>query len=174
MPDLITAGLAWFFAWLFAVAAVHKLRSPLYYQALLGSWFPALPGIRLVVFGVAGAELAIVVALLVPGSRTAGLLVSALLLLVYAVAMGLQLASGRRDVKCGCAGPASSITVSAPLLLRNLICAFLALLALLPGRELSVGFAGLGLSLSVAGFLVAGYLNSEQLIANAQRLAGEK
>jgi hypothetical protein len=173
LPDLITVGLAWFFVWLFGVAAVHKLRSPGFYQSLLGSWFPGTPGIKLAGYGAAAAELLVVVALLMPQTRPVGLLASAVLLLAYAVVMGLQLSRGRRGVKCGCAGPASSITISAPLLLRNLVCASLALVALLPAREISAGAAGLGLSLSVAGFLVAGYLNSEQLIANAQRLSGE-
>jgi hypothetical protein len=173
VPELIITGVAWFFAWLFAVAGLHKLRSPGYYRALLGRWFPGAPGVRAGIYLVASAEFCVAAALIVPAWRDAALLAAAMLLLLYALAMGLQLASGRSNIKCGCAGPGSGLTISPPLVMRNLFCAAAALLALLPAQSVQPGVAGAVLSLCITAFLVAGYLTSEQLILNAQQLAGK-
>ncbi len=171
MPELVVNGLAWFIAWLFAVAALHKFRAPAYYQGLLNGWFPGVAVGSWVPYIVAASELGIAIAVLLPSTRGAGLLAAAMVLLLYAVVMGLQLAGGRGTASCGCAGPASSLVISAPVVLRNLLCAALALLALLPLQAGDHGLAGAALSASVAAFLIAGYLTSEQLIVNAQHLA---
>ncbi len=173
MPELIVSGLAWFFAWLFAVAAVHKLRDNSYYRRLLASWFPALPQAFPLAYLAAASELVVVIMLLLPATRSAGLLASAMLLLVYALAMGAQLASGRRDLKCGCAGPASNATISPALLIRNLFCAAFALVAVVPVQAVAATAAGVVLSLALAAFMIAGYLTSEQLITNAQLIGGD-
>lgn len=174
MPDLVGNGVAWFFAWLFATAALHKFRDPVYYRELLANWLPGLPGAQLAGWLAGALEVAIAILLLAPAARPAGLLTGAMLLLLYAVLMASQLARGRRDVKCGCAGPASAVTISPVLLLRNMLCAGLALVALLPPAVVGAGVTGVGLSLSVATFLALAYLASEQIIANAQLMAGEK
>lgn len=173
MPELIVTGLAWFFAWLFAVAAMHKLRDNGYYRGLLASWFPGLPPGLPLAYLAACSELLVVIMLLLPATRSAGLLASAMLLLVYALAMGVQLAEGRRDLKCGCAGPASNATISPALLIRNVLCAALALLAVVSVQDAAVTAAGVVLSLALAAFLIAGYLTSEQLITNAQLMGGD-
>jgi hypothetical protein len=74
---------------------------------------------------------------------------------------------------CGCAGPDSALAVSPALVVRNLVCAALALLALLPSAIISAGMLDFGLSLSCAIFLSLLYLCSDQIIANAQYMAGE-
>ncbi len=172
MPDLVVSGLAWFIAWLFVMAALHKFRAPGYYQGLLNGWFPGIAVGSWVPHIVAAGEFGIAVMVLLPGARGAGLLAAAMVLLLYAVVMGVQLAGGRASGSCGCAGPASSLVISLPVVLRNLVCAVLALAALLPLQAGDYGLAGVALSASVAAFLIAGYLTSEQLIVNAQNLAG--
>ena len=173
MPDLIGSAIAWFLAWLFAVAALHKLRAPVYYRSLVTRWLPGVPGVRQTVFAVAALELILALSLLVPALRSAALLAAAMLLLLYAALMGSQLAQGRRDVQCGCAGPASAAVISPALLLRNLLCGALALTALVPSVDVDAGVAGVGLALGVALFMVFAYLASEQMIANAQAMAGD-
>jgi hypothetical protein len=173
LPELISTGVAWFLAWLFGWAALHKFRAPAYYMRLIQAHVPQLPGGSLLVWVVAALELAIALALVVPLWRTAGLQAGAALLVAYAALMSVQLARGVTDMQCGCAGPASSVSISVALVVRNLVCAALALLALAPLAGVPVGPPGTMLSAFVAGFAVLVYLCSEQLISNAQQMAGD-
>ena len=174
MPDLITIGLAWFLAWLFAAAGLHKFRAPDFYRQLLGAYLSAIPSSRISVWLLASLELGLALLLLSPQLRSVGLAGSALLLLAYAGLMGQQLARGTTDLKCGCAGAASSTTVSPALVVRNLVCASLALAALAPSVLSSAGATGIALSFFIAVFIAVIYLSSEQLINNAQQIAGER
>jgi Methylamine utilisation protein MauE len=180
MPDLISSGVALFFAWLFALAGVHKLRSPAYYVDLLASYFPSLPASPAwLVAPVAALELAIAALLIFPQTLGLGLLGCAAVLCIYAIAMALQIWRGKSDMACGCAGPASNLSVSPALVIRNLLCATLALCSfalLIQAQTASVeaGLVGYGLSAFVAGFMIVLYLCSDQLIANAQQMAGEQ
>ena len=174
VPDLIATGVAWFLAWLFGTAAFHKVRNIEFYQRLMGTYLNDSPVDSVFVRLVAALELGLSLAMLLPQSRWAGLAAAALALIAYACLMGLQLARGRADMKCGCAGPASDTTISPALVLRNVACAALALLAMSPTISVDSGLAGIGLALFVATFAAVTYLGSEQLIANAQQMAGEK
>lgn len=174
LPDPVSSGIAWFLAWLFGLAALHKLRSTPFYMDLLAGWFPGIAVGAALVRVSAALEGAVMVALLVPQARAAGLLAAAMMLLVYAAAMGLQLAQGQRNMRCGCAGPASDVSISPALLVRNFLCAALALAAIVPGVITSMNISSLSLSLAIALFLVLSYLTSEQMIANAQRISGER
>jgi hypothetical protein len=123
---------------------------------------------------VAVLELTIALALLLPMTASAGLRAAAAVLALYAALMTWQLIRGRRELRCGCAGPASELAVSPALVGRNLVCAGLALLALAPRTETVAGAAGLGLSLYVAVFLIILYLCSEQIVSNSQQMARGK
>lgn len=156
------------------VAGLHKLRKPAYYRELLSSWLPpGMPGVASLVYLVAVVEGVIALMLIIPAGHAVGLMCSATLLVVYAMFMAMQLVQGRRNLQCGCAGPLSDLIISPALLIRNLLCAALALLALVPNVSVAAGFGSAGLSLSIAVFLVTVYLTTEQMIANTQRLTGE-
>lgn len=96
-----------------------------------------------------------------------GLLPAALLLFLYAGAMGVNVARGRTHVDCGCLGfGASRSTIGWSLVLRNM---FLGALALLLGI-LPVGGRALGMVdwISAAGALASGvifYLAFDQIAA---------
>ncbi|MFT4824599.1 MAG: hypothetical protein ACJASY_000828 [Halioglobus sp.] len=173
MPDLVSDGLALFFAWLFALAAIHKLRAAGDYLAPMSAYLPGMNLTTVSVRVVAGVELSVAVMVLLPGSRTIGLIASAGVLVVYAAAMALQISRGIDNIKCGCAGPSSQVLVSPALVLRNIVCSALALLALTPTTGVTSGIAGLGLTLFVPAFMMMVYLCSEQLIGNAQQMVGE-
>lgn len=173
MPDLIVMGIGWFLAWLFGTAAVHKLRNIGHYRRLMGKYLDGGPVAPVFVWLVAAVEMSLAIAVVLPQTQRIGLASTALLLIAYAGLMGLQLARGRADMKCGCAGPASDTTISPALVLRNLACAVLALVAMAPNVSVDAGVAGIGLALFVASFAALAYLGSEQLIANAQQMAGE-
>lgn len=169
MPDAVVIGLAWFLAWLFVVAGSHKLRSPHYYAEVVQAQIPGLPGGMALVWLIAAAELGTAAALVVPATRVTGLLGSTALLLAYTGLLIWQLASGRTNLRCGCSGPASSLTISKELVLRNSCCVVLAATALVPAVRMPNTEFGAGLSIYVATFLIILYLTSEQLIANAQQ-----
>lgn len=106
--------------WVFAVAALHKLRDPAAYGAIVRG-YRLLPdaGATAWALGLGLAEAATVAALLVPGLVAYGAAGAGLLLGLYSTAIGINLARGRRDVDCGCAGPGRRQTLSGWLLVRN-------------------------------------------------------
>jgi len=169
----MSSGFAFFAMWLFITAAAHKFYHPDYYQRLLSSYFEALNVGRNAVFVLAIAELVIALSLFFRTSREAGLLSSALLLALYGAVMAIQVKRGRDDLACGCAGPASMLTVSPALVVRNIVCAAVAVLALSGSAPLTPGLIAYALSAGIAMFLIVLYTCSDQLIANAQIMAGD-
>ena len=124
---------------LFATAAAHKIRDPRAFLRTFSEYeilprvFTAPGAIALVV-----AELSIAVGLLVdPGGYQAGLAAASLLLL-YSLAIAVNLFRGRRKIDCGCLGPANQQPLSGWLILRNVVIAVGAAATSLPisGRDL--------------------------------------
>jgi hypothetical protein len=113
-------------------AAFAKLRDP-------GGFAAAVAGYRLLPAALAApaagafvaAELALAAALWSP-LRAAAALGAAALLALYAAAIGVNLARGRRDIDCGCGGPLGRTALSEGLVLRNLAWAGAALACALP------------------------------------------
>ena len=173
MSAAIGNGVALFLAWLFAVAGCHKLRAPAYYQRLLDAYLPGRRPALAALFAVALVELVLATGLLVPALRNSALVGAAALLSFYALMMAWQYARGRADLECGCAGPDSSLTVGPALIGRNLVCAALAMGASVSPPGLGGGWAGGMLALVLAVFLITLYLCAEQIIANAQAMAGD-
>ena len=172
MPAPVASGVALFLCWLFGAAAVHKLRSPAYYTRLVTAYVPAPGAAKAVVPMIAMLEICIALALLVPAFRPWGLAVAAAVLTGYALSMGWQYVRGRADLQCGCSGPDSSLTVGPALILRNLVCALIAATLVFSGSG-PLGAMGTALAVFVALFLVFIYLCSDQIIANAQAMAGD-
>lgn len=173
MPEAISSGIALFLVWLLAIAGLHKLRSVAYYVRLVEAYLPAGRGGGALVRLVAAFELLLAGLLLVPGLRESGLAGAALLLSAYAAMMAWQYGRGRADLQCGCAGPASALTVGPALIVRNLVCVLFALLAMAPTATASGSIASTLLALVVGAFMISLYLCSDQIIANAQAMAGE-
>jgi len=173
MIQVISIGLSLFLVWVFVTAAVHKFQARDYYKKLMSSYFESLPVSRLMVATVGSAELFVAALLILPQSRSAGLLLGALILSFYAAMMAVQIKRGRDDIACGCAGPASMLTVSPALILRNILCAVLAAIAGLLPELSSPVLPAYTLAAGMAAFMVALYVCSDQLIANAQMMAGD-
>lgn len=112
-----------------------------------------------------GAELGCVALLAWPASSAAGALAAIALLLLYALAIGINVARGHRRIDCGCGGTPQHLSWA--LVLRNLALAGLALPAAVASAPLDL-YAG---SAAVfAGLLLWGaYHLVEQVIANADR-----
>ncbi|HET6630933.1 MAG TPA: MauE/DoxX family redox-associated membrane protein [Woeseiaceae bacterium] len=166
----------WLVAAVFGVALAHKLASFAAFAAVLEDYrlLPStvVPAAARLVIALEAA----VVAGLATGFRLPWAAVLAVLLLAaYGGAIALNLARGRRDIDCGCFGPAAGGRkrqhLSGWLLLRNGVLGGLALLLFLPTGSRELGGLDLaGITAAVAtGFLL--YAAADQLMANAPHLA---
>lgn len=126
---VLRLGLATLLAW----AASHKARDLRAFAATIRSYevVPAVAS-RPVASVLAGAELAIATGLMLPETRVGASLAAAALLLVYTGAIGVNLARGRKELDCGCFGPAHRQPLHAWLLVRNVIVVVAAFVASLP------------------------------------------
>jgi uncharacterized membrane protein len=91
------------------------------YRILPGALVPAVARILPLV------ELAGAIGLVLPTTRTLGAAVAAVLLVVFAAAIALNLHRGRRDIDCGCFIGLLRQKLSWPLVARNLVLASMAL-----------------------------------------------
>jgi len=125
-------------ALLFVTAAVHKLWALRHFTEVLRAYRVLPPGAARLALLVPLLELTVGLALLVPATRTAAAGAGAVLLVLYAGAIALNLARGRRDLACGCGGPDAARPIAPWMVARNLLMAALLLLTLLPwqGRAL--------------------------------------
>jgi len=102
-----------------------KFRAAVVGYALLPERFASVTAVVL-----ASCEASLGVALVTPaafGLRGAALVASATLLALYGAAIAVNLARGRRDIECGCAGPAARQPLSEWLLARNALLVAMAL-----------------------------------------------
>lgn len=157
---------------LLASAAWHKLRDVGAFRAAVEN-YRLLPPVWTVPFATAAiaAECGLAVGLWLPGVRGIAALGCAALLGLYATAMAIVLGRGRRDIDCGCAGPAHRQSVRPALVARNGVLIVAALLAGLPAapRPLTwIDAPTIGLAPAVAACL---YLAVDGLLANGPRLA---
>jgi len=119
---------------------------------------------------IVGVELAIGVGAFFVESTVGAMLAAAMLLSCYSAAIGINLLRGRRDIDCGCTGPASRQMLSGWLLVRNVVLASIAVVGAAPytARELQPqDWALVGLALIAAMSL---YAAINQLMANVPRL----
>ncbi len=163
-------ALAWILrtslAALFATAVFHKLRDP---RAFLHTFseYEILPS-RLTTPGALGliaAEVLVVAGYCLDPFGVRPGLAALSLLLLYSLAIGLNLLRGRREIDCGCLGPASRQTRLSPwLLVRNGVLAFGAGATSLPVSERALHLVD-GISV-LGGFLMLVLLfNAIQLLA---------
>jgi hypothetical protein len=150
-------------------AAWHKLSEPDMFAGSLGAYRllpPALvaPVARVLPY----VEAALGVAILVPATRPAALVLLAVLLLAYGAAMAINLLRGREDIDCGCGG--ATHPLSWGLVARNGVLAAAALLASRPTLERSMDWIdALTLVLGVLSFYAL-YLMADELLRQASRL----
>jgi hypothetical protein len=159
-------------ALLLASAALAKLRAPRDFTAAVAG-YRLLPPVLVAPAsaGFVGAELALAAALWIPAAHVAAAIASALLFALYALAIGLNLARGRRDIDCGCGGPLGRQTLSEGLVVRNALLACAALAAALPVAPRALGWLDLvTLAASVAAAALL-YTAAGALCPGSQRSA---
>jgi uncharacterized membrane protein YphA (DoxX/SURF4 family) len=165
----------WLVAAVFAVACAHKLSSIDTFENVVRDYalMPAAlapPASRLLILCEMAVVAGLVSGLWMPITATLAMV----LLAVYAAGMAINLARGRRDIDCGCFGPAgngeNSHSLSGWLLLRNLSLIALTALLLLPVADRTLVWFDL---FSIAAATAAGFAAwsaADQLMANAPRL----
>jgi hypothetical protein len=126
----VGALLAGAFALLFASAALHKLSALPHFVQGFGAYRLVPETLAPLALLVPLLELGVAAGLLLRGARAGACLSGALLLLMYAAAIGINLARGRRELACGCGGPNDRRPIAPWMVVRNLVLA-LALAGLL-------------------------------------------
>jgi Methylamine utilisation protein MauE len=120
-------------ATLFFAAAVHKLREPARFVDVLRG-YQVLPR-RLtpyVAVWVVLMELSVVAGSAFPATRALAMVLAVMLLVLYASAIGVNLARGRTRIDCGCVGFGERDRIGAWMIRRNLLLAAAAAIAALP------------------------------------------
>lgn len=150
------------FALLFASAAWHKLRDRAAFAAVLAAYRVLPAGVVAVAgVGVAMVELATAAAWLAPGTTVYAARATVALLAAYAVAIGVNLARGRRSIDCGCGIGGAAQPIGEGLVARNLLLGLAAWLTGLGAEAASAAVSGAGLlgsGMSPLGSTVGGTL----------------
>jgi len=156
---------------LFLVAATHKLRAPATFRAQLGDYQIVPPGAAAATAAaVVAAELTTGSALLLASVRSLAAGAALGLLCGYSAAIALNLARGRRDIDCGCSGPALRQPLSPWLLARNAVLIGVAAAGLAPLRARTLFWVD---SVSVLGgvsVLAALYAASNRMLVHGPAL----
>lgn len=159
-------------ALLFGSAAFHKLRDLKRFDEIFAAYgvMSTVSRWRLS-WIVPVLELVTALGLLVDVTRPYAAALGVLLLLSYAVAIGINLRRGRRDLACGCGGPDERRPIASWMVWRNVLLALVVLSTLVPwsGRPLGVTD---GVTV-VFGLLTLAliYLCVDQLMGYLQRVA---
>jgi uncharacterized membrane protein len=158
-------------ALLFLVAAVHKLRAPTAFRDQLADYrlVPGRATLAAAAAVVAG-ELTTGLALLAPSLRLAAPGAALVLLFAYSFAIALNLVRGRRDIDCGCSGPALRQPLTPWLLVRNALLVGIAVACLAPVRGRTLIWVDAVTVLGGVGVLAALYAASNRMLANAPAL----
>lgn len=161
LPLVISTSLAL----LFFMAARHKLSDNRRFEAQLAA-YRLLPDS---VLGVSAKvlpwlEMSLVFMLLIPITRPFAASVAAALLVIYALAMAVNIRRGRSEIDCGCGDKPQSLSVM--LLIRNAVLASGALLLVIPVIERSITTIDLIFVALFTAVLAMAYLMVEQLVNN--------
>jgi hypothetical protein len=157
---------------LLASAAWHKLRDAGAFRSAVLE-YRLLPPVWAVPFAAAliAAECGLALALWLPGLTGIAALGGAALLGLYATAMIITLRRGRRDVDCGCAGPAHRQSVRPALVVRNGVLIAGALLAAVPASGRPLGWLDVLTAALATAVLACLYVAVDGILAQAPRLA---
>ncbi|MDE0512087.1 MAG: methylamine utilization protein MauE [Gammaproteobacteria bacterium] len=107
-------------SYVFVMAGLHKCRAPAEFATTLANYKILPEGLaRQGVYLVPVAEIMTGVALLIPATARLAAFSAGALLCAYIAAIGINLLRGRRNIDCGCGGPAQKQTISEWMIVRN-------------------------------------------------------
>lgn len=162
-----------FFSYLFLMAGIHKISRPAYVKDIIVNYRIIPERVTpLVARLLPLVECAVGAGLLIPGLRAvAGWCVLGLLLL-YTLAIAVNLFRGRDKVDCGCGGATQRQYLSKGLLLRNLLLAGAALLMVLLAPDVVPSVIESAYLLPAIIFLAIFYQAANQLVMNSGLWSG--
>jgi uncharacterized membrane protein YphA (DoxX/SURF4 family) len=161
LPLVIATALAL----LFFMAARHKLSDNRRFQAQIAA-YQLIPE-SLLSFSaktLPWIEMSLVFTLLIPYTRALAASVAATLLVVYALAMAVNMIRGRSEIDCGCGDTPQ--TLSPLLLLRNAVLATGALILVVPVVDRAITTIDLIFVALFTAVLATAYLMVELLVRN--------
>ena len=165
LAQLVSVVICWMLAAIFAHALHHKLTAWVRFKASFTA-YQIVPAALLTPAAIVLCVGELTTVLLLVVLEPLGLLLGGLLLAVYGVGIGLNVARGRKHIDCGCGDeptPVSWLVVS-----RNVVLVVLAWTAYItPLGPLNLWLAGVGMALALAAFGL--YSAIEQLLANRGR-----
>ncbi len=171
LDPLYWHALRWLIAGIFAMAVLHKLSAIPAFEEVVRDYRVLPAGMapfaaRLIVLLEAGVVLGLATGI---GAKAAAGVGSGLLA-AYWTGMAINLARGRRDIDCGCFGPAGTgrdaHTLSGWLLLRNAVLIALAVLLLLPVAPRELVWLDLTTIAAAATAGIILYSAADQIMAN--------
>lgn len=150
---------------IFAMAAWHKLRDRATFEGQLAA-YDILPEnlVHPVARAVPLIEAALVLFVLMRSEHAS--VAAASLFLIYAIAIGYNLARGRRDIDCGCGGPDGKQVLHPALVARNLVLMAGALALSWPVEPRALGIADYAIAALAALALVGVYVAFNTVVAN--------
>ena len=170
LVSVVTGAIAVFTCAIFFHAGYSKFRHSADYIDIMAAYL-GRPVKGWTVTAVGTAEMALALLLLVPATGSIAALCCSFLLVIYAGFMWRQIQLGRKDLRCGCSGPAAETRIGPELVLRNLLVAVPLVVVASLSPSLS-SWIGISLGTALGLFLVLIYLSADQIIANRQRLVG--
>ena len=138
---------ALFLMWVFAQAGLHKVQSTngTYYANLIAQYLnlegyldhkaQAKSQFKLLAKCIGIVEVTVALALVIPSTRSIAAMLAFVILISYLLLMAYQIVQGKKNLDCGCMGPAGQTNISGSLLLRNGVFSVLALLCFAPGNS---------------------------------------
>ncbi len=160
-------------ALLFGSAAVHKLRDLRHFDEIFAAYeiLPARAGGHLGRI-IPALELLVALGLLSEVTRVYAAAAGAVLLLTYALAIGINLRRGRRDLSCGCGGPNDRRPIAPWMVGRNIVLALVLVASVLsPWTDRPLGITDVVTLTFGLLTLALIYLCIDQLMDYARRVA---
>jgi uncharacterized membrane protein YphA (DoxX/SURF4 family) len=170
LDPVVCMALALLLGWVMAEAGLHKLREPLRFGGIIDAYrlLPGGFGAR-IAWPLGALELLAGCALLVPFTQAGAASLVVALLAFYALAIGINLARGRRDIDCGCGGVAQPLSWT--LIVRNALLVSLAgWLATGTPVQRATGWLDVLVAVAAAVVAILCYAAAAQLGANRQRM----
>ena len=159
-------------AFIFALAGIHKAMDFARHAGVVAdyrvvpAWSVPLLAPLIVILELGAAFL-----VLIPLTRSTGLILTMGLLLIYIFSIGLNLARGRKFIDCGCGWGSQGHHISAWLIVRNLTMMVITAVALLPSTNRSLYLVDWILAALGGDAVIVIYYIGDLLIANWSKLS---
>ncbi len=159
---------------LFAASVFHKLTAVQHFFAVVADYQLAPDALsRPLGFALIISELSVLI-LALSGRVQWALVLAVVLLAIYSIGISMNLVRGRRDIDCGCAGPAATQTLSEWLVVRNATLLLVALAALIPANNRALTFPDWVTLAAGLGAMCGLYTAANTLIANHLQLTSDR